>query len=139
MHQFIQIFQNLPDPRASNARHDLTEVLLIALAAILCGAQRRCAARSSAGARARRCTWSISERFEAWLAIGEHLAPARNEVAGALEALKLLSLRGCVVTADALHCRAALTQALADQQADWALALKENQLVLMGRRGNAPD
>jgi hypothetical protein len=29
----------LPDPRAGNARHDLLEVLCIALAAILCGAE----------------------------------------------------------------------------------------------------
>ena len=34
------------------------------------------------------------------------LAPNRNEVAAAVEVLALLSLDGCIVTADALHCHA---------------------------------
>ncbi|HEY2756680.1 MAG TPA: ISAs1 family transposase, partial [Pseudolabrys sp.] len=32
-------FRGLSDPRAANARHDLLEVLVIALAATLCGAE----------------------------------------------------------------------------------------------------
>jgi predicted transposase YbfD/YdcC len=39
MGKFKKIFRRLPDPRAANARHDLLEVLLIALAAVLCGAE----------------------------------------------------------------------------------------------------
>ena len=35
---FRGLFADLPDPRASNARHDLVEVLFIAFAAVLCGA-----------------------------------------------------------------------------------------------------
>jgi predicted transposase YbfD/YdcC len=38
MRQFKKAFRSLPDPRAENARHDLLEVLFIALAALLCGA-----------------------------------------------------------------------------------------------------
>src|ERR1700689_1901826 len=38
MGKLKKVFQRLPDPRAANARHDLLEVLVIALAAILCGA-----------------------------------------------------------------------------------------------------
>lgn len=38
MQRFKAAFQRLPDPRADNARHDLLEVLFIALAAVLCGA-----------------------------------------------------------------------------------------------------
>jgi predicted transposase YbfD/YdcC len=38
MGKFRRIFRRLPDPRAPNARHDLLEVLVIALAAVLCGA-----------------------------------------------------------------------------------------------------
>src|SRR5262249_46008042 len=38
MRHFRKAFRSLPDPRAENARHDLLEVLLIALAAVLCGA-----------------------------------------------------------------------------------------------------
>lgn len=38
MRHFKRAFRTLPDPRAENARHDLLEILLIALAAVLCGA-----------------------------------------------------------------------------------------------------
>src|ERR1700687_1356407 len=38
MKAFKKVFRRLPDPRADNARHDLCEVLVIALAATLCGA-----------------------------------------------------------------------------------------------------
>lgn len=33
------IFSEVDDPRAENARHDLSEILFIALAAVICGAQ----------------------------------------------------------------------------------------------------
>lgn len=39
MQAFAEIFAVLPDPRASNARHDLIEILFIAVAATLCGAK----------------------------------------------------------------------------------------------------
>src|SRR6476661_1722931 len=39
MEKFKKAFRRLPDPRADNARHDLLEVLFIALAATLCGAE----------------------------------------------------------------------------------------------------
>src|SRR4051794_23801137 len=39
MEKFRRAFEDLPDPRAENARHILVEVLLIALAATLCGAE----------------------------------------------------------------------------------------------------
>ena len=39
MQRFAEIFAVLPDPRASNARHDLIELLFIAVAATLCGAK----------------------------------------------------------------------------------------------------
>ena len=39
MDKFKKLFRRLPDPRASNARHDLLEVLFVALAATLCGAE----------------------------------------------------------------------------------------------------
>ncbi|MEY9607076.1 hypothetical protein ABIF74_011829 [Bradyrhizobium japonicum] len=38
MQRFRRSFRQLPDPRAGNARHDLLEVLFIALAAVVCGA-----------------------------------------------------------------------------------------------------
>ena len=39
MRRARRIFRRVPDPRAENARHELVEVLLIALAATLCGAE----------------------------------------------------------------------------------------------------
>jgi len=39
MQRFAEIFAVLPDPRAANARHDLIEILFIAVAATLCGAK----------------------------------------------------------------------------------------------------
>ena len=39
MGDFFAIFESVPDPRDINARHDLREILFIALAAMLCGAE----------------------------------------------------------------------------------------------------
>jgi predicted transposase YbfD/YdcC len=39
MQQFASLFAVVPDPRAANARHLFTEVLFIAIAAVLCGAR----------------------------------------------------------------------------------------------------
>ncbi len=39
MGKWATIFRRLPDPRADNARHELLDVLFIALAAVLCGAE----------------------------------------------------------------------------------------------------
>ena len=37
MQVFLSAFDNVPDPRASNARHDLGELLVIAFVSVLCG------------------------------------------------------------------------------------------------------
>jgi predicted transposase YbfD/YdcC len=200
MEVFSAYFGEVPDPRADNARHDLLEVMFIALAAVLCGAEdctdmaEFAAAklgllrqvvklahgppshdtfsrvfrllspepfeaafarftRAFAGAlegvvaidgkalrgayeRGRKATplhlvniWAAKAR----LVIGQRLAPGRNEVLGAQQALALLRLDGCIVTADALHCRADTAQAILDAGADYALALKSNQPTLLAK------
>jgi predicted transposase YbfD/YdcC len=63
--------------------------------------------------------------------IGQRLAPGRNEVLGAQQALALLRLEDCIVTADALHCRADTAQLIIDAGADYALAVKANQPSLL--------
>lgn len=73
--------------------------------------------------------WAVETR----LVIGQRLAPGRNEVLGAQQALALLSLDGCIVTADALHCRADTAQAILDTGADYALAVKANQPGLLAK------
>jgi predicted transposase YbfD/YdcC len=172
MGKFKKIFRRLPDPRADNARHDLVEVLVIALAAMLCGAetcsdmaefgqakegllrlflrlehgipghdtfsrvfrllkpeafeaafQRFMAAFAKANrlkisgvvaldGKALRGAFAHGQRttplhlvnvwaVEARMALAQQRAPGRNETAGALQVRDLLSLEGCIITADA--------------------------------------
>lgn len=196
MERFRNCFSELSDPRASNARHDLVEILFVSLAAVLCGAEG-CADMAEFGRakegllrqilrlehgipshdtfsrvfrvidpeafeavfrqfmasfaeaaklhgvvaidgkalrgafdRGRRSTplhlvnvWAA----EARLAISQRVAPNRNEVAGALDALELLSLDGCIVTADALHGNRKMAQRVLDRGGAYALAIKANQ------------
>jgi predicted transposase YbfD/YdcC len=198
--EFAAHFGELPDPRAGNARHDLMELLFIALAATLCGAEdctdmaefaeaklallrqvvklehgppshdtfsrvfrlldpepfeaafaRFTAAFAGAiegvvaidgkalrGAYERGCKATPLHLVNVWaaekrLTIGQRLAPGRNEGAGVLEVLKLLRLDGCIVTADALHCRPDTAQAILDTGADYVLALKENRPKLLAQ------
>jgi hypothetical protein len=175
MQKFRKIFRDLPDPRAPNALHDLLDIIVIALAATLCGAQGatdmalfarskekllrqflplECGIPShdtfsrvlraldpqafeqtfrtfvAAFAKANRIklTGVIAvdgkalrgayERgrsatplhmvnvfaAEARMALASRKAPGRNEAKGALDVLCMLSLEGCVVTGDPLHC-----------------------------------
>jgi predicted transposase YbfD/YdcC len=60
------------------------------------------------------------------VAIAQARAPAGNEVSAALQLLRSLVLKGCIVTADALHCHPAMAQAVLDAKADYALGLKGN-------------
>jgi len=200
METFSECFSEVGDPRAGNTRHDLLELVFVALAAVLCGAQdctdmalfarsklavlrqvvklehgapshdtfsrvfrllapepfeaafakfTKAFAKALEGVvaidgkalrgayeRGRKATplhlvnvWAV----EARLAIGQRLAPGRNEVLGAQQALALLSLEGCIVTADALHCRADTAQIILDTGADYALALKANQPTLLAQ------
>src|ERR1700716_1385270 len=74
---------------------------------------------------------------EARLALASHKAPGRNEAKGAIEVLHMLSLTGCIVTADALHCNRPFAATVLERGADFALALKGNQAKLfapVGRR-----
>jgi predicted transposase YbfD/YdcC len=64
------------------------------------------------------------------LAIAQARAPGGNEVKAALQVLKSLVLKGCTVTADALHCHPAMAQAVLDAKADYALGLKANNAPL---------
>lgn len=200
METFSSYFSDVGDPRAGNARHDLLELMFVALAAVLCGAED-CTdmalfaraklgclrqvlklehgppshdtfsrvfrliepepfeaafakfTRAFAGAlegvvaidgKALRGAYERGRKAaplhlvnvwaaEARLVIGQRLAPGRNEVLGAQQALALLRLEGCIVTADALHCRRDTAQAILDTGADYALALKANQPKLLAQ------
>jgi predicted transposase YbfD/YdcC len=65
------------------------------------------------------------------LALANVLAPGNNEAAGALQLIALLQLKGCVVTADALHCHRAMAKEITARGGDYALAVKSNQPALL--------
>jgi predicted transposase YbfD/YdcC len=50
-----------------------------------------------------------------------------NELTALPAVLQLLALQGCIVTIDAMGCHASLAQAIVDKEADYVLALKDNQ------------
>lgn len=64
------------------------------------------------------------------LAIAQARAPGGSEVAATLAVLRNLTLKGCTVTADALHCHPAMAQAILDAKAHYALGLKRNNAPL---------
>ena len=71
---------------------------------------------------------------ETRLSIGVGAAPPGahpgNEVAATLAALKGLVLKGCIVTADALHAHPAMAEAVRASKADYALKVKANNAPL---------
>jgi predicted transposase YbfD/YdcC len=71
--------------------------------------------------------WSAKTR----MALANTLAPGNDEAAGARELIELLSLKGCVVTMDALHCRRDTAQAIVARGGDYVLAVKSNQPGLL--------
>ena len=62
------------------------------------------------------------------LVLGQLAVGAKsNEIAALPRLLEMLTLRGKVVTADALHCQRQMAQQMIEQGGDYALALKGNQ------------
>jgi predicted transposase YbfD/YdcC len=53
-----------------------------------------------------------------------------NEITAVPALLKMLSLKGAIVTTDALNCQRAIARQIVDQGGDYALALKGNQGTL---------
>lgn len=193
-----RVFREVRDPRGLNARHDLAELLFLALAATLCGAKScvdiaefvedqeailreivplrhgppshdtfsrvfrlldpaELAGAFSAfmasfrealglgppqgvvaidGKALRRgyeagrvhmpplmvSVWDAETR----LAIAAARAPGGSEVQATLDLLKGLTLKGCTVTADALHCHPGMAEAVRAAKAQYALGLKGN-------------
>jgi predicted transposase YbfD/YdcC len=203
VNRFVEIFELLPDPRASNSRHDLSEVLFIAFLATLCGAtscvdmedfgsakeellcsfltlkhgipshdtfsavfrmidpkafealfrqfmaefgaaaklgapkgvvavdgkalRRAYAAGHSHMPKAMVSLWAAQTR----MTLASTLAEGSDEAGAALELIKLVALKGCILTADALHCHREMAKAVVTQHGDYVLALKSNQPGLL--------
>ena len=53
-----------------------------------------------------------------------------NEITAVPKLLKMLTLKGTIVTADALNCQRSIARQIVDQDGDYALALKGNQGTL---------
>jgi predicted transposase YbfD/YdcC len=71
--------------------------------------------------------WAAQTR----IALANVLAPGNNEAKAAVQLVELLQLKGCVVTADALHCRRDLAAAIRARGGDYVLAVKDNQPLLL--------
>jgi predicted transposase YbfD/YdcC len=196
----LSILREVRDPRDINARHDLAELLFLALAATLCGAKscveiaefvdgreeelreivalrHGCPSHDTfsrifrlidpeelAGAftaflaalrqglglpqrpggvvavdgKALRRGYDKGRAFmpplmvsvwdaETRLSIAARRAENSDEVSATLDLLKSLDLKGCMVTADALHCRPDTAKALRNRKAHYALGLKANR------------
>src|SRR5208283_2583908 len=192
-------FEDLADPRTGNAgRHDLIEIMVIALCTVLCGGQY--ASDMAMFAREKEaflrqflklekglpshdtfsrvfrlldpeqfsaCFQKFMGKFSqachgviaidgkvlrrsfdkasgksplhmvsAWgcdqrLVLAQIATDAKsNEITAVPQLLKLLSLKGTIVTVDALNCQRAIAQQIIDQGGDYAFALKGNQGTL---------
>lgn len=68
---------------------------------------------------------------EARLVLGQQKVDSKsNEITAVPELLKILSLEGCTVTADAMHCQRDIARQVVKQKGDYVLALKGNQGTL---------
>jgi len=63
---------------------------------------------------------------QARMTLTQARAPGGNAVAATLAVLRGLVLKGCTVTADALHCHPKMAEAVLEAKAHYALALKAN-------------
>ena len=71
--------------------------------------------------------WGCEQR----LVLGQIATDAKsNEITAVPKLLEMLSLKGTIVTTDALNCQRAIAQQIVDQGGDYALALKGNQGTL---------
>jgi predicted transposase YbfD/YdcC len=71
--------------------------------------------------------WGCEQR----LVLGQIATDAKsNEITAVPKLLEMLSLKGTIVTTDALNCQRAIAQQIVDQRGDYALALKGNQGTL---------
>ncbi|OIQ77712.1 transposase DDE domain protein [mine drainage metagenome] len=198
MKEFVACFSDVADPRQDNARHDLHEILLIALCTMLCGGED-CSDMEEFG-RAKEpflreflrlkhgvpshdtfsrvfrlldpkpfqaCFVRFMQRFaeglegviavdgktmrgsldraagksplhmvHAWAAdrrllLGQIATDEKsNEITAVPKLLEMLTLRGCIVTADAMSCQRAICGQIVAQGGDYVIALKGNQGTL---------
>ena len=198
MEEFVACFAEVADPRQDNVRHDLHEVLIIALCTMVCGGEdcsdmalfgeakepflrqflrlwhgipshdtfsrlfrrldpapfqagfvrfmerfaaalpgvvaidgktlRRSFDRASGKSPLHRVhAWAADQR----LLLGEIAVDDKShEITAVPKLLEILSLKGCIVTADVLNCQRTIAAKVTEQGGDYVLALKGNQSSL---------
>jgi hypothetical protein len=71
--------------------------------------------------------WATKAR----LVLGQvQVADKSNEITAIPLLVRLLDLKGCIVTIDAMGCQTEIVEAIREQEADYVLALKANQGTL---------
>ena len=55
------------------------------------------------------------------------VAEKSNEITALPQLLEMLSLKGCIVTIDAMGCQTEISEKIIDREADYVTALKGNQ------------
>jgi predicted transposase YbfD/YdcC len=76
---------------------------------------------------------------DTFMSLSQAMAVKGGEAEAAIAALKLLSLKGCTVTADALHCHRRMTKAISDGGGHYVIAIKGNQSKLAAEAEAALD
>ena len=65
------------------------------------------------------------------ISLGQVVVDAKsNEITAIPKLLEILEISGCMVTIDAMGCQTAIAEAILDAEADYVLAVKENQPTL---------
>lgn len=67
---------------------------------------------------------------ETFMSLSQVIGAEGGEAAAAIAALNLISIKGRLVTADALHCHRRFTKAVRDGGGDYAIPIKGNQSTL---------
>lgn len=76
---------------------------------------------------------------DTFISLAQTVAQSGGEAEAAIAALKLLSLKGCTVTADALHCHRRMTKAIREDGGHYVITLKGNQSKLSKQANAALD
>jgi predicted transposase YbfD/YdcC len=76
---------------------------------------------------------------QTFMSLAQTVAQKGGEAQAAIEALKLLSLKGLTVTADALHCHRLMTRTIREGGGNYVIAIKGNQSKLAKEANAALD
>lgn len=76
---------------------------------------------------------------DTFMSLSQAVAQKGGEAQAAIEALKLLSLKGLTVTADALHCHRRMTKVIREGGGQYVITIKGNQSKLAAEANAALD